>query len=161
VGTLAWWWRTGDGPVEAATMSVNSIRDVAVRYLEQVFGRGDLALIEELVHPDAQDLSGPWSKGREGFHEHISWFRTAFEPEITIERVVADDEYVVLQWKAEGRHIGPAFGVEATGRPVENSMISAMCFQEGMIIEYEVMFDMLTFLVQVGCLGPWQSAFQN
>jgi hypothetical protein len=40
-------------------------------------------------------------------------------------------------------------------------MISTMRFQDGMIAEYEVMFDMLKFLVQVGCLGPWESKFAS
>jgi predicted ester cyclase len=144
-----------------ATMCVHSNRDVAIRYFNDIVGEGKLALIQQLVHPEAQDLSGQWSKGREGFYEHISWFRMAFEPEITVERVVADEEYAVVHWKAKGRHAGPAFGIEPTGRPVENSMISTMRFQDGMIAEYEVMFDMLKFLVQVGCLGPWESKFAS
>jgi ketosteroid isomerase-like protein len=140
-------------------MCVHSNRDVAIRYFNDVIGGGDLALVEELVHPEAQDLSGPWSQGREGFRDHISWFRMAFEPEITVERVVADEEYAVVHWRAKGRHVGSAFGIEPTGRPIENSMISTMRFQDGMIAAYEVMFDMLRFLVQVRCLGPWESKF--
>jgi ketosteroid isomerase-like protein len=140
-------------------MSVDSNLKLAIRYLNNVVGGGNLALIEELVHPEAQDLSGQWSKGREGFYEHISAFRMAFEPEIAIERVVADEEYAVVHWKAKGRHVGPAFGIEPTGRPVENSFTSTLRFREGMIVEYEVMYDMLNFLVQVGCLGPWASKF--
>ena len=140
-------------------MGVDANRASAIRYFNDVIDGGNLALIEELVHPEAQDLSGPWPKGREGFREHISWFRMAFEPEITIERVVAEGEYAVVHWQAKGRHVGPAFGIEATGRPVENSMISTLRFQDGMITEYEVMFDMLKFLVQVGCLGPWAEEF--
>jgi hypothetical protein len=130
-------------------------------YITEVIGRGDLSLIEELVHPEAQDLSGPWAEGREGFREHISSFRMAFEPEIMVERVVADEEYAVVHWRAKGRHVGPAFGIEPTGRPIENSFMSTMCFQGGMIASYEVMFDMLSFLVQVGCLGPWESKFAS
>jgi predicted ester cyclase len=140
-------------------MGVDANRASAIRYFDDVIDGGNLALIEELVHPEAQDLSGPWPKGREGFREHISWFRMAFEPEITIERVVAEGEYAVVHWQAKGCHVGPAFGIEATGRPVENSMISTLRFQDGMITEYEVMFDMLKFLVQVGCLGPWAEEF--
>jgi ketosteroid isomerase-like protein len=140
-------------------MDVDSHRDVAIRFFDAIVGRGKLALIDELVHPEAQDLSGPWSEGREGFYEHISWFRMAFEPEITVERVVADEEYAVVHWRAKGRHVGPAFGIDPTGRPIENSMVSTMRFQDGMIASYEVMFDMLKFLVQVGCLGPWESEF--
>jgi predicted ester cyclase len=140
-------------------MGVDSNRDVAIRYFNDVVDGGNLALIEELVHPEARDLSGPWSKGRDGFCEHVSWFRMAFEPEITIERVIADEDYAVVHWNAKGHHVGSAFGIEATGRTVENSMISTLRFQDDMIVEYEVMFDMLKFVIQVGCLGPWANKF--
>ena len=77
--------------MELSNMSVDTNRDSAVRYFNDVVGAGNLKLIEELVHPEAQDLSGEWSKGREGFREHISWFHSSFEPEIAIDRVIADE----------------------------------------------------------------------
>jgi ketosteroid isomerase-like protein len=140
-------------------MSVNANRDLAIRYVNDVIGEGNLALIDELVHPEAQDLSGPWPPGPQGFYDHISSFRQAFEPEITIERVIADQEYAAVYWGAKGRHVGLAFGIEATGLPVENSFISTLRFQDGRIVAYEVMVDMLNFLVQIRRLGPWARVF--
>jgi predicted ester cyclase len=141
------------------TMSVQSNRELAIRYVDEVIGEGNLVLIDELVHPEAQDLSGPWPPGPRGFREHIAGFRSAFEPEIAVERVIADETYAAVYWRAEGRHVGAAFGIEPTGRAVENSFISTLRFRDGMILHYEVMVDMLTFLVQVGTLGPWAGEF--
>jgi ketosteroid isomerase-like protein len=140
-------------------MSVDSNRDLAIRYITDVVGGGNLALIEELVHPEAQDLSGPWSQGREGFREHISSFRSAFDPEVAIQRVIADEEYAAVYWIGKGSHEGPALGIEPTGKPVENDFISTLRFRDGLIVQYEVMVDMLRLLVQLGCLGPWKSEF--
>jgi len=141
------------------TMAVDSNRELAIRYVKEVIGEGNLALIDDLVHPEGQDLGGSWPAGPPGFREHIAWFRSAFEPEVTIERVIADQEYAAVYWQAKGRHVGAAFGIEPTGRSVENSFISTLRFRAGLIVAYEVMVDMLTFLVQVGTLGPWGSEF--
>jgi len=142
-------------------MSVDTNRASAIRYLNDVVGTGNLELIEELVHPEAQDSSGEWSKGREGFREHISWFRSSFELEITIDRVIADEEYAVVYWRVKGRHIGPAFGIEPSGKVVENSAISSMRFRDGLIVEYEVMFNIINLFVQLESLGSWATYFSK
>lgn len=142
-------------------MSVATNRDSAVRYFNDVVGAGHLEPIEELVHPEAQDLTGEWSKGREGFREHISWFHSSFELEIAIERVIADEEYVALYWKMKGRHVGPAFGIEPSGKFIENSAISTMRFRDGLIVEYEVMFNAINVLVQLESLGAWAGKFSQ
>lgn len=140
-------------------MCVDANRNVAILYVNDVIGGGNLALINELVHPEAQDLSGPWPKGREGFRQHVSSFRAAFDPEVTIQRVIADEAYAAVYWMGKGRHVGPAFGIEPSGRPVENDSISTLRFRDGMIVQYEVMVDMLRLLVQLECLGTWESHF--
>jgi len=142
-------------------MSEDNNRESAIRYFNDVVGAGNLELIEELVHPEAQDLSGEWPKGQEGFREHISWFHSAFELEIAIDRVIADEEYAVVYWRVKGRHVGPAFGIEPSGKVIENSAISTMRFRDGQIIEYEVMFNMFNFFIQLENLGSWAGYFSK
>jgi hypothetical protein len=48
-------------------MAANIIKDRAIRYFDDVVGRGDLEPIDDFVHPDAKDLSREWSDGKEGF----------------------------------------------------------------------------------------------
>jgi len=140
-------------------MSVDSNRNMAIRYVDEVIGGGNLALIDELVHPEGQDLSGPWPPGREGFRQHIASFRSAFDPRVAIERVIADETHAAVYWVGKGRHVGPAFSIEPTGVAVENDFISTLRFRDGLIVAYEVMVDMLRLLVQLGTLGPWESKF--
>ncbi|MEA3438644.1 MAG: ester cyclase [Chloroflexota bacterium] len=147
--------------MDLSTMSVDTNRDTAVRYFNEVVGAGNLELIEELVHPEAQDLSGEWPAGREGFREHISWFHSSFELEITIDRVIAGEEYAVVYWTVRGRHVGLAFGIEPSGKVVENSAISTMRFRDGLIVEYEVMFNMINLFVQLESLGSWAVYFSK
>lgn len=118
-------------------MSTHAIKDVAIRYFHDVVARGDLGAIDDLVHPEAKDASVRWSDGREGFREHISWFRSAFDiSNLDVERIIADEEYAVVYWRLRGRHVGPAFGIEASGKEIENSAISTLRFRDGSIVEY-------------------------
>jgi predicted ester cyclase len=107
-------------------------------------------------------LSGEWSDGKEGFREHISWFHSAFDiSNLDIERIITDEEHAVVYWRVEGRHIGPAFGIEPSGKEIKNSAISTLRFLDGKIFEYEVLFDMMNFFVQVGDLGSLTRYFTN
>ena len=40
------------GGAEEVAMSVDSNRNMAIRYVDEVIGGGNLALIDELVHPE-------------------------------------------------------------------------------------------------------------
>ena len=143
-------------------MATQTNKENAICYFNDVVGKGNLEPINDLVHPEAKDLSGEWSTGKEGFREHISWFHSSFDvSNIEIERLIADEEYAVIYWRVKGRHIGPAFGIEPSGKKIENTAISILRFREGKIIEYEVMFDMMNFLIQVGDLGSWARYFTN
>jgi predicted ester cyclase len=143
-------------------MATDTIKDSATRYFYDVVGKGELELIDDLVHPEAKDLSGQWSTGKEGFREHIAWFHSAFEiHKLDIERIIADDEYAVVYWRVKGRHIGPAYGVEPSGKEIENTAISTLRFLDGKISEYEVMFNMLSIFVQLGDLGSMARYFTS
>ena len=142
-------------------MTAETNRDVAVRYFNEVVGAGNLALIDELVHPEAQDLSWEWPKGRKGFRDHISWFHSSFDTEITITHVIADDEYAVVYWNLKGSLVGHAWGLEPSDKIVENSAISTLRFKDGMIFEYKVLSNMLNLLVQLEDLGAWADKFSK
>ena len=142
-------------------MSADRNKEIALRYFNEVVGKGDLNLIDEMVHPEAHDQAGEWSPGQAGFREHIAWFHSAFDLSIEVDRVIADEEFAVVYWTVEGTHIGPAFGLEATGKYIKNTAISTLRFQENQIIEYQVLFDMMSFLIQAGSLGSWASYFNH
>ena len=142
-------------------MSAERNRELALQYFTEVVGKANLDLIDELVHPQAQDRAGEWSPGPEGFREHIAWFHSAFDLRIEVDRVIADEEFAVVYWTVQGTHIGPAFGLEATGKYIKNTAISTLRFQENQIIEYQVLFDMMSLLIQAGSQGSWAGYFTS
>lgn len=139
-------------------MASKTIKENIMRYFSEVVGNGNLEPINDLVHPQAKDLSGEWPDGREGFRQHISWFHSAFDiSNITVERIITDGKYAAVYWRVKGRHIGDAFGLEPSGKQIENSAISTLRFLDGKIFEYEVMFDMLFFLCKLVTWEPGQN----
>jgi predicted ester cyclase len=146
---------------KVVNMSADRNKEIALRYFTEVVGKANLDLIDELVHPQGQDRAGEWPPGPEGFREHIDWFHSAFDLSIEVDRVIADEEHAVVYWRVQGLHVGPAFGVKATGKQIKNSAISTIIFRDGLIFEYEVLFDLLRFLIQVESLGSWASNFSE
>jgi predicted ester cyclase len=142
-------------------MSAKRNKEIAFKYFEEVVGKANIDLLNELVHPKAQDRSGEWPPGREGFQEHITWFHSAFDLQVEVDRVIADMEYAAVYWRVQGLHIGPAFGIKETGKYINNSAISTLRFKDGCIIEYQVLFDMLRFFIQAGSLGSWAGYFPD
>jgi steroid delta-isomerase-like uncharacterized protein len=62
--------------------------------------------------------------------------------ETTVERVIADDRYCVIQWRSRGTHDGAAFmGIEPTGRQIELRGVDVMEVEDGLIVRNTVYYD--------------------
>jgi len=62
--------------------------------------------------------------------------------EATVERVIADDRFCVVQWRSRGTHDGAAFmGIEPTGRSIELRGVDVMEAEEGLVVRNTVYYD--------------------
>ena len=74
---------------------------------------------------------------------------------VRLRRVVAiDGDRVVSEHTLSGTHLGPLFGVPATGRPVEVDTAVVWELKDGRIRGETVYFDLATVLRQVGVAVP-------
>ena len=76
-------------------------------------------------------------------------------PDFTLEvlRVVCDDEFAVVQWRARGTFTGSPFqGIHATGRHVELRGVDVMRFERGKLRHNTIYYDGLAFARQIGML---------
>jgi len=100
-------------------MSAEDNKTLAWRWLDEVWNKGDLSLIDELIAPNyvLHDPIRPGLKGRAGIKESIATFRAAF-PDIhfTIEAQIAEGEQIVSRYIVQGTHLGPLMGIPATGK---------------------------------------------
>ncbi len=77
-------------------------------------------LLERVFAPDWADgnpLRPDQTIGIEGMREFVRYYQTAFsEAHFTITHLFATDKQVAIRYEVSAKHIGPAFGVPATGK---------------------------------------------
>src|ERR687894_2557249 len=134
-------------------MSEAENKTVAVRFNEDVWGRGDEAALEELLAPDFVEhdpLSGQ-SPDREGHRQILAAFRSAFpDLHVTTEDVVAEGDKVVSRWTARGTHQGDLMGVAPTGNRVEVMGVTISRIEGGKIVEEWDIYDALGMMEAIG-----------
>lgn len=144
-------------PVVSDQIGTNKL--LARRFFEEIVSGGHLALIDEIVSPDAIDRTQR-TPGRDGFRQHVNWFRSAFpDLKITINDLISEGERVVVYWTSEGTQQGEFWGVQPTGRRVSGRAISLVTVKKGQIVEYDVRPDSLGILIQLGSLGQYAGRF--
>ena len=111
-------------------------------YFDEVVGKGRLELIEDLAHPDVIDeanqaFGGP--PGRAGLVAHVKGFnRNVDDLEVTIERIVGDEETVMAWWSFTGIHVGPWLGRPPTGQPIQATAFSFFDLTDERISRYNL-----------------------
>lgn len=144
-------------PVVSNQIETNKF--LARRFFEEIVSGGKLALIDEIISQDAIDRTQK-TPGRDGFRQHVNWFRAAFpDQKITINDLISEEDRVVVYWTIEGTHQGEFWGVQPTGRKVSGRAISLITVKKGQIVEYSVRPDSLGILIQLGSLGQYAERF--
>jgi steroid delta-isomerase-like uncharacterized protein len=77
---------------------------------------------------------------------------------IVPERIVGEDETVLVKWRLTGTFSGrPWQGIEPTGDRIELLGIDCFTFRDGKIARNEVAFDQMSFARQIGMLPAQDS----
>lgn len=131
------------------------------RFIEEVFNRGNLDVVAEIVAPDYthhDPTTSEFGSGIEGFKQLIGFYRSAFpDLQIILDDQVACADKVVDRWTGHGTHKGEVMGMAPTGRQVTATGISIHRIAGGKIAETWNNYDALGMLQQLGVvLGPKQ-----
>ena len=98
--------------------------DMTNRFIEELWNKGDLSVIDELCASDIVRTEPPSTdavtNGIEELKQFVTAVRTAFlDVKITIDRgMIARANRVTVQWTFSGTHQGEFMGVAATGKIV-------------------------------------------
>jgi predicted ester cyclase len=126
------------------------------RALDEVYTRGDLAVVDELFHPEYADhepahpdhLPGPDSVRETVRSLHDAFGDLRFE----VHDEIAEGDKVVQLVTMSGRHIGPLAGHEPTGREFAVRHVYVWRITGGRIVEHWGSRDDLGLLRQLGLL---------
>lgn len=137
---------------EAETRNKNASR----RLFEEVWNKGNVALIKDLVAPDhvSHDPNNPnQAPGPEGVRQLVSLYRGAFpDLHFKLEDVIAEGDRVVTRVSATGTHERDLPGIPATGRRAEISGFVIARYEDGKVVEDWVSFDFLALFQQLGVI---------
>jgi steroid delta-isomerase-like uncharacterized protein len=139
---------------EAVQTSTEQNKALVRRLVEQVWNKGNLAVIDEILSPDyVLHISAPGSPDRDGYKQAVSMYHKAFADfSLTIEDMIAEADKVVIRCTLRGTHKGQYMGVAPTGKQVSLSVISIRRIEDGKIVEEWVELDMLGLMQQLGAV---------
>lgn len=136
---------------------MESNKQNAQRWFEEVFSNGKLEVIPELiaaeyVNHDQNAPDGAW-RGFEGANALINTYRSPWpDVRFTIEDQIAEGDRVVTRWTAVGTHTAPFGNIPATHKKVTVSGINIKRLVNGKAVEEWVRFDMMGLLQQLGAI---------
>ena len=128
------------------------------RLFEELWGKGDLAIVDELAsrdlverHPGVRDdVHGPIA-----LKQLVLLYRTAFpDLHVTVDDAICDRDKVVIRWTARGTHEGELMGLVPTGVAAAVSGITIDRYADGKLIESWTSWDTMALLEQLGAAPP-------
>ena len=130
------------------------IRQLARRWFEEVWNRGNDATITELASADAVihglGEGGRKLAGAEGFRHFYRLFRSAFpDLHVTVEDIIAEGDKAAVRITFTGTHTGDGLGIPATGRNVNATGIIITRWRDGQIVEGWNEFDAAGMMQQL------------
>jgi len=128
------------------------------RSLYDAFNNRDFDLLSESVAPEGTITmigSGQTFRGPDGAREYNTMWADAFpDGMITVDRIIAQDDYVVVEFTGRGTHTGtlatPAGDVPATGRSVTLQLVDVLEFDAGKVKAQRSYFDSGSLMAQLG-----------
>jgi steroid delta-isomerase-like uncharacterized protein len=141
--------------VTGAPSNREANKALMARFIEQVWNRGNLAVADELFHPDHTSPSAPTlPPGPEGTKIIATAFRNAFPDfHMTIDAIASEDDRVAARFVETGTHLGELFGIPPTGKKVKFSEIGILRIADGKVVESWYDVDMLGLMGQLGVGG--------
>ena len=128
---------------------------VVRRNTEEVQGRGNLAVFEELFADDFLDHTPQPGRtpDKDGARQLYKTLRTAFPDfHADIHWQLADGDRVTTYKTYHGTHKGEFFGIAPTGRKIAFETVDVMRVRDGKIAEHWGVANLFSLMQQLGAL---------
>jgi len=137
-------------------MAISEQRAIVERWFGDLFTKGDLTAVDELVSDDFVTHGpggSPGSRGKDPFRDWLNWYLAAFtDREWRILDVIAEGEKVVVHYAVQTTYRGRFFDIPATGQRVPESGIIIFRIADGRV---QAMCSELSDLQVVMALGAF------
>ena len=134
-------------------MELEKNKAIARRF-SQVWGKGELDIIDELASPELSVSYPPFPQpinGIAAFKQYLTRFRSAFgDADLQIEEEIAEGDKVVLRWNFSATHQAEYRGIPPTGKRMKWTGMAIYRIVEGKVVEERGEEDYLTILRQLG-----------
>lgn len=134
-------------------MSPEENKSLARRYIEEVWGRGNYDLEQEILAPDFVNhnpIPG-FPPNRTGHHQELEMFQKACpDMRIKVDQLIAEGDKVVDYWTATGTQTGEMMGMPASNKSFTMTGMDITRWENGKVKEIWHVEDMLTFMQQLG-----------
>lgn len=125
------------------------------RFHEEILGKRNLSVVNELVAANFVDHSAPpgTPMGPEGVKGGIQMFLGAFpDLHLTDMDIIAEGDKVAARWTISGTHRGEFMGVAATGRKIAVNGMEIVRVEDGKFVERWEAMDTLGVMQQLGAI---------
>jgi steroid delta-isomerase-like uncharacterized protein len=132
-------------------------KDVVRRFIEEVVNTGDVSRLNEIVSPDCVETDGVARihSGVAGMAEHVRAVRAIYpDLVLTVERQIAEGEWVATQVTARGTHSREWLGMAPTGKLLVFTGVNVNRVVDGRIVEHGGAANMLHPYLEAGALQP-------
>jgi len=127
------------------------------RLIEEVVNTGNVALLADLVSADCVETDGKVRivSGVTGMAEHVRAVRATYpDLVVTIERQIAEGEWVASVITARGTHAGEWLGMSPSGKTLVFTGVNVDRIVDGKLVEHGGAANMLEPLLEAGSLKP-------
>src|SRR4030067_2191008 len=127
--------------------------ELVKRFFEEVWNKGNLSLVDEVLAPDYEDYNRPpgTPRGLKGYKANVNMIRSAF-PDIrfTLDQVFAENDHVAIRLTGHGTHKGNFMGIPPTGKQVSFGGMTFIRIQDGKVAERWGISDIPGLTQQLG-----------
>jgi predicted ester cyclase len=130
------------------------------RFIDDVVNTGNVAILADIVSPDCVETDGKVRvvSGISGMAEHVTAVRAIY-PDLflSIERQIAEGEWVVTQFTARGTHSREWLGIAPSRKSLVFTGVNVDRVVDGRIVEHGGAANMLEPFLAAGSLRPVSS----
>jgi predicted ester cyclase len=138
-------------------MSVEQNKANLSRIVEEVFNKGNMSVIPQLIAPSwSYNNMGQEFKGPEGFKQFASDFRTAFpDAQMTVDEMVGEGDKLAARIAIRGTFKGKLGDIKPTGKRFDVKFAYFYSYKDGKETAVPIEFiDNLDFYQQLGIQPP-------